>query len=228
VRYDPRKLNWLGTLIGYTSVISVLKTAPATTIEAAKTTEVILGATGVGSPIYQEPAIVRAVLGVKFKIVTGYKGGNEVTLAMERGEVHGRAISTNGWEAQHPQWVVENKLAHLVQIGPGDPKRMAGVPRLIDLAPEDKKPVVRFYEAAPRTGWSMFLPPDVPPETVAAVRAAYSAMLNDPGFRADIANKVKSDVVIFQGADFDRLVNETMATPDSVVAEVRKIYGEGK
>lgn len=224
VKYDPRKMIWLGSLIGYTSVISVLDTAPARTIDAAKTTELIIGATGVGSPAYQEPAVVRAVLGARFKIVTGYKGGSEVTLAMERGEVHGRAMVTNGWEAQAPHWVRDNRLAHLVQIGPGDPKRMPNVPRLIDLAPEDKKPLVRFYEAAPRAGWTVFLPPEVPAARVAVIRKAYAALVADPKFVADIADRAKADVLDLQGPAVQRIVDEMMATPASVVEEVRRIY----
>jgi tripartite-type tricarboxylate transporter receptor subunit TctC len=228
VKYDPRKMIWLGSLIGYTSVISVLDNAPARTIDAAKTTELIIGATGVGSPAYQEPAIVKAVLGTKFKIVTGYKGGSEVTLAMERGEVHGRAMVTNGWEAQAPHWVKDNRLVHLVQLGPGDPKRMPAVPKLIDLAPDSKKPIVRFYEAAPRAGWAVFLPPDVPAERVAVIRKAYAALVADPKFIADIADRAKADVLDLQGAAFQRIVDDVMATPEPIVAEVRQIYGEGK
>jgi tripartite-type tricarboxylate transporter receptor subunit TctC len=228
VKYDARKFVWLGSMFGFTGVISVLDDSPAKTIQAAKRTELVIGATGVGSPAYQDPALAKALLGLKFKIVTGYKGGNEVTLAMERGEVHGRSMSSNAWEAQRPDWVRDNRLVHLLQIGPGDPKRMAGVPRLIDLVPgEREKEIARFAEIAPRTGWTVYLPPGVPADRAAALRSAFAAAFKDPVFVRALADATKADIAPVLGDEFTRFVDEVMATPEPVLVEVRRIFGQG-
>jgi len=221
-------VNWIGSIATASSMCVAWHGSGIKTWQDLFDKEFIVGGTGAGSRMETLPKMVNDLFGTKIKIISGYKGGNDVFLAMERGEVHGRAMVTNGWEAQAPHWVKGNRLVHLVQLGPGDPKRMPTVPRLIDLAPDDKKPIVRFYEAAPRAGWAVFLPPDVPAERVAVIRKAYAALVADPKFIADIADKAKADVLDLRGAAFQRIVEDVMATPEPIVAEVRKIYGEGK
>ncbi|HSG63547.1 MAG TPA: hypothetical protein VLD39_01035, partial [Gammaproteobacteria bacterium] len=92
-RYNGRELEWIGSALKYTGIISVLSTAPATTIEQARETELFIGTTGRGSPAYQFPALAQALLGLKFRLIAGYESSNDVALAMERNEVHGQSSS---------------------------------------------------------------------------------------------------------------------------------------
>src|SRR5262249_2630147 len=118
VMYDPRRFSWLGSLALVQDVVTVLHTAPATTPEAAKRTELIMGATGKGSNTFQDVALANNLLGTKFKPVRGYKGGQEINLAMERGEVQGRATTWESWPSANPDWLRDKKIIQLVQLGP--------------------------------------------------------------------------------------------------------------
>ena len=116
--YDPRKFSWIGSLAVMQDVITVWHTAPAKTLDEAKKIELIMGATGKGSNSFQDIALANNLLGTKFKPVRGYKGGAEINIAIERGEVHGRATTWDGWPGSHPDWLRDKKLVHLVQLGP--------------------------------------------------------------------------------------------------------------
>jgi tripartite-type tricarboxylate transporter receptor subunit TctC len=118
VMYDPRKYSWIGSMAVVQDVITVWHTAPAKTLDDAKRIELIMGATGKGSNSFQDIALANNFLGTKFKPVRGYKGGAEINIAIERGEVHGRSTTWDSWPGSHPDWLRDKKLVHLVQLGP--------------------------------------------------------------------------------------------------------------
>ncbi|MGE3934154.1 MAG: hypothetical protein AB7F67_12910 [Rhodospirillaceae bacterium] len=105
VRYDMTQVNWMGNMVVLNSVVALWHTAPAKTLDEARQAETVLGSTGRGGETYIVPAMMNAVLGTKFKIVTGYPGINESTLAIERGELHGRSGSWANIVQQSPVWV---------------------------------------------------------------------------------------------------------------------------
>lgn len=217
VKYDGRQFGWLGSLATITDSIAVLDTAPAKTIEDAKRTEVIIGTSGKGSQIYQEPALVKALLGVKFKMVEGYRGGTEIILAMERGEVHGRANAVASWSVVKPEWVRERKLVHLIQIGPRD-ATLIGVPNFIDLVKtEREKAMVEVLNVSLITGRAVYTTPNVPAERLEALRKAFDATMADPEFRRD-AEQQKLDLHPITGADLQRYVEETLRSSALVQA----------
>ena len=115
-KYDGRELNWIGSALKYTGIISVLHTAPVTTLEGTKHTELFIGSTGRGSPAHQFPAMAQALLGLKFNMITGYESSNDVVLAMERGEVHGQSSSLQYWAISRPNWLTDGRIAHLLYV----------------------------------------------------------------------------------------------------------------
>ncbi|HEY5622724.1 MAG TPA: hypothetical protein VIV14_03110, partial [Gammaproteobacteria bacterium] len=96
-RYDGRALNWIGSAFRTTNTLAVAATSGVTTLDDARRQELFIGASGRGSPLYQIPALAAALLGLELNIVTGYEGGTEVALAMERMEVDGQAIALDFW-----------------------------------------------------------------------------------------------------------------------------------
>ena len=110
---------------------------PSTT---PRSIELIMGATGKGSNSFQDIALANNLLGTKFKPVRGYKGGAEINIAIERGEVHGRANTWDGWPGSHPDWLRDKKLIHLAQLGPRKlPEIGDDVPLLRDLVSEGEQ-----------------------------------------------------------------------------------------
>jgi tripartite-type tricarboxylate transporter receptor subunit TctC len=223
-KFDATKFYWLGSMTPRPAVVSVFSDAPATTLEKLKTTEVILGSTGKGSETYLVPQFMNVVLGTKFKIVTGYKAGDDVNLAMERGEVHGRMQYWTGWTTIKQGWLKEGKLVHITQYGPAI-KDIPNVPPLRELVKTaEEKAMVQFLEVAQNVGMAFALPPDVPPARAAALRKAFVATMADPALHED-AKKRNMDLELVPGEKLEQIIMSAYATPKPIVEKLREIVG---
>jgi tripartite-type tricarboxylate transporter receptor subunit TctC len=222
VRYHSKDFGWVGTMTTMTDVLAVFKTTGVSTIEEAKKTPVILGAMGTTSALRLQPALANAVLGTKFKIVGGYAGGNEVNLAMDRGEVHGRTNQWDSWEAQRSQWIAEGKLNYLLQIGPKLPE-MAGVPTFGELVKDPAhKSMVDLLEVLQWVGRSVYTTPGVPEARLAMLRRAFDATMTDPDYIARI-EKLKLDRYTRSGEETQAYVEKIMSNSEVVAREFRKL-----
>ena len=223
-RYDGREINWIGSPLKYTGIISVLSTAPATTLDAAKETEVFIGTTGRGSPAHQFPAIVQALLDLRFRLVTGYQSSNDVVLAMERGEVHGQSSSLQYWAISRPDWLSDARISHLLYVGPPDPLGTPGVPYLGDLVttPADRA-LVDFIEIGSRLGWPLFAPPGVAQTRVAELRLAFDRLMDDPEFAVDFEATVKARLDPTPGADLAAFVERALDTSAATIDAAKTI-----
>lgn len=225
VKYDAAAFRWIGNMDENQGVISVLKTAPATTIEQAKTTELILASTGRGSETYINPAVMNHTLGTKFKIVTGYKGASDMDLAIERGEAHGRGCAWAGWKILKPDWIAEGRLVNLVQVGLQKDTDLPNVPLLGDLAEtEEQRQIFNFLALPNVMARSLFAPAGTPPDRVAALRAAFDQTVTDPAFLAEAAKR-KISISPRSGAEVQRLVKKLIDTPRPIVDTVRSALG---
>ena len=223
VQFDGSKFQWIGSLVPRPAVISVWKeTTPAKTLDETKRTQVIMGSSGQGSETSLIPTLMNHVLGTKFNIVTGYKGGAEINHAMERGEVHGRMQYWSGWTAGKPDWLRDNKLIHFVQYGPPI-KELPDVPSLKSLVKDEKaKQMITFLESANRIGIGFWVPPETPKARVETLRKAFEAMMASAEFQA-MAAKIKTPVELVSGQDLKRITEEAYRTPKPVIAELKSI-----
>ena len=165
------------------------------------------------------------MLGTKFRIVTGYPGSREITLALERGEVQGACgIGWTGIEVLHPDWFAKDTIRVLVQLstkGHADLNKR-GVPRAVDFARnDDDRQVIELVFSQGIFGRPYVLPPGVPADRVAALRKAFVAALNDKSLRAE-ADKMQLDVEPMAGDDLQKLVADLYATPPHLVERARQ------
>lgn len=224
-RYKSDRFLWIGSIANQPYELAIWHTVPIRSIQEATKTQIILGASTGRSSFYQIPAMMNAVLGTKFKIITGYKGSQGVDLALERGEVQGRATSYASTQTRKPQWVKEKKIIRLVQIGakPIAALTAQGVPRFVDLAKTPReKTMVRFLHTSMKLGRSVNAPPGVPMVRVEALRRAFDATMKDASFRKDLA-KSKMPFDPTTGEDLQSFIKNIMATPPDVVAEIRTV-----
>jgi len=121
VQFDAAKFNWLGAMAPVDETITIWHTAGVTTVDGARQKEVVTGATARGSITYTFPQMMNELFGTRFKLVTGYAGGNEINLAMERGEVEARNNTWSSWKATRPDWLRDKKISVIVQSGPRAP-----------------------------------------------------------------------------------------------------------
>ena len=146
------------------------------------------------------------MLGTKFKIVMGYRASPAINLAVEQGEVHGRAGETfNTLMLNTPTWVREKKINILVQIGQRKEPGFEQVPMLIDFARDAaSRDVLRVFSDEIALGRPYLAPPGVPAERVAALRASFAATMRDPAFLAD-AKQIRLDVALTSGEALQQL-----------------------
>src|SRR5262249_1217668 len=157
----------------------------------------------------------------RFKNVNGYQGGNEVSLAMERGEVQARNNTWSSWKATRPLWLTEKKIIVVAQAGPRAPDLDA--PSVEELArnPQERR-IIELVVSGPRLGRPMATTPDVPADRLAALRAAYRATMADPEFRVDAAN-MNFDVAPVYGEELQKIVAEILSVPKDLAGRAKHL-----
>jgi len=223
---DTQKFIYIGNPAEENNTTATWHTSGVKTVEDAKVKEITMGATG-GSTSSQYPKAMNALIGTKFKIIIGYPGGNDINLAMERGEVHGRGSNSwMGWKATRPEWLRDKKINILVQIGLKKDADMPDVPLLMDLAKnEEDRAVLKLLSASPAVGRPIFTTPGVPAERVKALRDAFDRIVKDPAF-LEQAKKEHFDISPVSGEEMQKIVAEIVATPAPVAKRLFDIIGE--
>lgn len=226
VKFNPAKFQWLGSVAALPEVSTVWHTAPATTLDGAKKTQLIMATSSKLSSAYILPAFLNAVVGTKFKMVSGYRGGGPMNKAMETGEVHGRGSFYNSYVTTKPHWLRERKIIQLVQVGPNI-KGLDGVPNMRDLVTtDDQRRMLDFLEAPAYVGHGFFAPEGVPADRVAALKKAFAATLTDAGFLAEA--KQRSIIVDPVSAEkVQAVINQAMATPEPLLVKFRQMVKIG-
>ncbi len=225
-RYDPKTFNWIGGKSRDNITCLVWHTSPIRTIADAMASEVIVGATGPGSRTMTFPKALNDLVGTKFKIVAGYPGGNEITMALEKGEVGGYC----GWalgslKQRAPQWYDEKKVRFLVQFASARDKDLQDVPLAVDLAKTPAhRDIMEFLTSDAVLAWTLLAPPGVPGERVALLRQAFEAMLRDPAVLAE-AEREKLEIDPVPGTELQALVERLARTPPTTLEAIKQING---
>ena len=225
VRFDVTKLNYIGNPARENNTTAAWHTSGVKTIQDAMEKEVTVGATG-GSTSSQYPKAMNALIGTKFKIILGYPGGNDINLAMERGEVAVRGSNSWGaWKSTRPDWLRDKKINILVQIGLEKAEDLQDAPLLMDLAKNDEdRAVLRLLSAPTAIGRPIFTNPGVPDDRVKFLRAAFDKMVKDEKFLAE-AKKENFEIDPVSGAEMQKIVQEIVSAPEPVRKKLGEIIG---
>ena len=219
--YDARRFNWIGSVNADTGLIIVWHTAKHQTMDDLFAHELVIGSS---SPTIELiPLFLNNLLGAKLRIVQGYKSGNEVLHAMERGEVEGRV--TGGWTGARmivDRWRRENKVRFLAVLSPKPNADFPDTPLLRTFARNDtQRQIIDLLLAAQLWGRPFAMPPGVPEDRVAAMRKAFDAMAADDTFLKEAA-KSDLDIDVLSGVEMHKLLDELYALPPDVVEMARK------
>ncbi len=230
VRFDAAKFHWLGSMGLSNLAIYFWHTTGLTNIEDAYSRQITMGATGAGSGTFLYPNAMNKILGTKFKIVTGYRTGTEVDIAIERGETQGRAgVSYSNIAQLHPDWLRDGKINIVAQIGLTRDTVMKDIPLIYELAKTDEaQQVLRFISSPVTVGRPYFAPPGVPAERAALLRKAFEATMADAEFIAE-GEKQVLDIIPMSAAAIEKIVQDTVNTPPAILEKVRaviKVDGE--
>jgi tripartite-type tricarboxylate transporter receptor subunit TctC len=221
VQFDSVRFNWLGSIAPVVETMAVLSSTGVKTLDDLRRQEIVAGASGKGAITYIYPSMMNEFLGTKFKIVTGYPGGNQINLAMERNEVQARNNTWSSWKATKPAWLRDKFITVIVQAGPRASDLDA--PSVEDLAktPDERK-LIELVTSGSHLGRPMATTPGVPADRLAALRAAYRATMADPEFRAEAA-KANFDVEPVYGEEMQAIVGRIMSTPHDLASRARHL-----
>ncbi len=217
-KFDPTKFTWLGSITSEVSVCATWHTSPIKSWSDITAKNFTLGGMGTGSETDTFASLIRNMFGAKLRLVSGYPGGNDVNLAMERGEVDGRC----GWswssiKSQKAAWLNEKKINLIVQMGMAKHADLPNVPSLLDLAQTDEqRQMLRLIFAQLVLGRPFMAPPGIPEDRKAALRAAFDATMKDAEF-LDEAAKIDLEISPVNAAAIDELLAGLYKTPKSVV-----------
>ncbi|HEY1362581.1 MAG TPA: hypothetical protein VGF60_10075, partial [Xanthobacteraceae bacterium] len=216
-QFDGTKFTWIGSANNEVSICVSWKTSGVTRLEDVLNRELVIGGTGAAADTDQFPKILNGVLGTRFKLIAGYPGGNDVTMAMERGEVMGRC----GWSwssvlATHRRWIDDKSINILVQLGLNKHPDLPDVPLATDFARSDEdRQLFKLIFARQVMGRPFLAPPMVPEDRVEALRQAFTDTMNDPEFLADAA-KSQLEITPVTGALVEQLVKDIYGFPKAV------------
>jgi tripartite-type tricarboxylate transporter receptor subunit TctC len=223
-QFDGTRFTFIGSMNDEVSICVAWHTVPIKTFDDMMQREFLVGGTGPGDDTIQFPKVLVGVLGAKLKIITGYPGGNDAVLAMERGELQGRC----GWsyssvKAAHPDWLAEKKIAILLQFGLAKHPELPDVPLITDLAKsEDQLRLLKFVFARQVMGRPYLAPPGVPPATVATLRRAFMETMADREFLTD-AERAKFEINPVPGERIQQLVAELYKTPPELTKRLAEM-----
>ena len=227
-RYDPRKLNWLGSIGKLENVCATWITSPVKTIAQAREREVVVAAAAATSNSAIMPKVLNALLGTRFKPIMGYDPGSGMTLALESGETEGVCgLSWSTIKAARPHWIKDNKLNVIVQLGLAKLPELPDVPAALDLVTDPvKKQVLGLILVRQELGRPVAAPPGVPADRLEILRGAFEATMKDPQFLAEAA-KLELEIEPLSAPEIDKLLADAFATPKAIVQEAAGLIEPG-
>ncbi|HTI88514.1 MAG TPA: tripartite tricarboxylate transporter substrate-binding protein [Alphaproteobacteria bacterium] len=222
VRFDVAKFSWIGSLATENGVMIAWHTAPHKTVQDLLTRPLIVGGT-TGTDTEISARLLNEFIGTKFKIVAGYKGNNDVELAMERGEVEGMAnLSWSNLKNVKADYLKNNEVRILLQNSLEKAPDLPDVPLATDYAKDSQgRQVMELYFSQKLAARPVMAPPGVPADRLKAIREAFLKMAADPKFQAD-AEKSRLEV---NPAGYET-VEKVIASITSASPEVTKRFFE--
>jgi tripartite-type tricarboxylate transporter receptor subunit TctC len=226
-QFDGRKFSWIGSMSSDTSLCLTGAKSKIKTFADMLAMPVVMGGqfAAADSDIYAH--LYKNIFGAKIKLVSGYPGTNDITLAMERGEVDGICgLSWGTLKVAHADWIKNHSVHLLVQAALKKDPELADVPLALDLIGDPQKKQILYIDFAPQAiGRPFAAPPGIPADRKAALRKAFDATMQDPDLLAEAA-KEKVDIAPMSGREVDQLLDKLYAIPPDVVAKASKAIAE--
>ena len=223
VQFDATKLGWIGSVSSEVSVFLSWHSTSIETFEDARQRELIVPLSGPSADSTIFAKSLNSFLGTKLKFVSGYPGNAEMMLAMERGEVEGNtAMSLSTLRGVKANWLAENKVRMLLQLGLKKHPDLSDVPLVLDMAStQEDRQALELLMSRQDMAYPIAGPPGLPPERLAALRDGFNSMVASAEFAEDL-KKQGYDGAPLSGTEIESLIQKLYASPASVVARVRE------
>lgn len=223
-KFDGSKLKWLGSANTEYSLCVFWHQSKYKSTEDLLHGTPAMGGVGIGSSIDVFTLLANNLLGAKIKLITGYPGGADINLAMQKNELDGRC----GWswssiKSTAPTWLRDNKINLTLQYGLKKHPELQAVPMITDLVKNDRdRQALKVHLAPQAYGRPFAVGPKVPHDRYVALRDAFWKTLHDPVFLAD-TKKRRLPITPMSGQEVQKLVNEIYALPKDLLAYANKV-----
>lgn len=223
MKADPRQFQWIGSSGTNTVVCYVRSGSPIASAQDLFSRELIVGGIGSGSSQSAVPTALSRLLGMRFKVVEGYKGNADALVAMERAEIDGLCSGYSPLLTTHASLLTEKRVRLILHSGRSKLDGHPDVPSFFDFPKDDRaRAMLRFLFSSDEFGRPYFAPPGVPPDRLAALRGAFRAALADPALQTE-ASKLQLDMSYRPPTALEAFVQELVTTPADVIKEIEEI-----
>jgi tripartite-type tricarboxylate transporter receptor subunit TctC len=218
--FNGSKFTWLGSVTYDVSLCVSWHTSKVSNWQSFLKQPSNFGGEGASAEPDIFANLYKNVFGAPIKLVSGYPGTNEISLAMERGEVDGLCgLSWSTIQTRYLQWLNEKKINLLVQGAIHHVPELKAVPSVLEQTHDPEKvQILKLILAAQEMARPFAAPPGVPADRAAALIAAFDATMKDPEYLAD-AKKSRIDVNPVTATEIDKLLADLYATPKDVVSK---------
>ncbi|HSK31656.1 MAG TPA: tripartite tricarboxylate transporter substrate-binding protein [Candidatus Limnocylindria bacterium] len=233
VRYDWARYSFIGTPVQSEHQLYMRTDSPYKTIEDVRRASEApkYGSGGAAGTGFYFPRLLEETVGANFNIILGYQGGGPIDLAVERGEIHCRAMTIESFFAREPfhTWRKTNFVKSIAQSGKKKDRRLPDTPTSYELmdkykTPEQPRRVADVILAGGFFGRPMVGPPGIAPEQLKILRSAFASALKDPELKVG-AEKQNYDLDPVGGAAMDKLAKEVMNQPPAIIERMNKVLG---
>ena len=229
IKFDTRKMNWLGAASVRTYTIAFWHESGITSLEQLRNRKkpAIMVTTGKAATSYLIPSFMNQTMGTNMKIITGYKGGGSLNLALERGEGEGRGNYYSGFTGVRPGWIRDGKIKLVAWMGPPRPE-VKNIPYIRDFMKTDlQREMYDLLDVSFQVGQAFYVPPGVSKARVDVLRKAFAAMVSDPVTRAS-AKKRRIPMNTRTAAQIEAAIKKGFSASPAAVQGLAKMLGFDK
>ncbi len=223
-KWKVEDMRYIGSFSPVNTAFVRRKDSPSKTTDDMKRQETIVGCTGTTAQSYQYPALLKVLGGYKFKMICGYPGANEYSIALERGEIDLVSSAWNSWRVTHKRQLDNGDLVAVIQTGLKRNRELANVPLMQELVDDPKaKEVIVFASAGAMIGRALVSPPGVPADRIAYLRSVFDKMVKDPAM-IEMAAKRNLELDPTPGDVVQGYSDAIVKTPPDVVEQAGKAF----
>jgi tripartite-type tricarboxylate transporter receptor subunit TctC len=224
-KFNAQDYQWIGRFADADSVTLMTKRSGIATLDDAKKREVILGATGAGNIFALTPLLLNRLQQTRFKIIGGYPGASDISIAMDRGEVDGSGMTLANAVTTQGQKLKNGDLVPLFAIASKRLPDYPNVPAMTEFGSGVHKTLMEIYASTGTIGRALAFPPGTPPDKVAIMREAFAKTIADPAFQEEVR---KANILIspMSGAELSSEIAHIMKTPAADIAAARALHEE--
>ncbi len=225
VKFDPIKFGWLGSPELTNRVCVALASSKVKTGTDLFEHELLMGGAGAGTAVSTTPNVLRTLLGMKMKLIEGYKSATDVVLAMERGEVQGICQTYTAFKVGHPGWIESGKVNVLFNIEP-NPIPNTKIPSVFNFVKtKEQREILSFYSSNVELGRPVTAPPGLPADRLTALRRSFDALMKDPKF-VEGAKKQGLEIDPLTGEEVAKRVTALANTPADIVTKTEAMLAK--